>query len=84
MLLCPRVWCLCICARQPVAVSELIQVQVVMRAGARKYIPVGEPRLEIGAPLLPEGFMGMEALGKLLRNRYLVPGADVPLANVTG
>lgn len=62
----------------------MIQVQVVMRSGARKFIPVGEPRLEIGAPLLPEGYVAMEALGKLLRNRYLAPGADVPLANVTG
>lgn len=75
---------LVLCVWQPVVLSELIQIQVVARAGARKFIPVGEPRLEIGAPLLPEGYATMEALGKLLRSRYLVPGADVPLANATG
>lgn len=63
--------------------AELVQVQVVARAGARKWISYTKPRREYGAGLLPAGFEEMEQVGKLLKARYLGPTAEVPLANVT-
>lgn len=47
--------------------AELVQVQVVARAGARKWVPYNKPRREYGAGLLPAGYAEMEQVGKILK-----------------
>ena len=58
-------------------------MQVVARAGARKWVPYNKPKREIGSGLLPSGYVGMEQMGKVLKARYFGKAADVPLTNVT-
>jgi hypothetical protein len=63
--------------------ADLIQVQVVARAGARKWVPYNKPKRETGSGLLPSGYVGMEQMGKILKARYFGKAADMPLTNVT-
>ena len=53
----------------PLLKAELIQVQVVVRAGAHKWTPYNKPKREVGSSLLPSGYVGMEQLGKVLKVR---------------
>jgi hypothetical protein len=66
------------------ALCELVQVHIVARAGAPKFVRWADPLTEGGAPLLSTGYRDMEDLGGLIRKRYIGQGlADVPLANVS-
>ncbi|EWM26932.1 hypothetical protein Naga_100274g1 [Nannochloropsis gaditana] len=63
--------------------ADLIQVQVISRAGAHKWhFPSKQWRQE-SAALLPAGFVGMEELGQVLKARYIGLAASMPLANVS-
>ncbi|TFJ82864.1 hypothetical protein NSK_005817 [Nannochloropsis salina CCMP1776] len=63
--------------------ADLIQVQVVSRAGAHKWhFPSKQWRQE-SAALLPAGFVGMEELGQVLKARYIGLAASMPLSNVS-
>ena len=64
--------------------AEVLQVIVVARGGPRKYMKPSDPRQGLtGPPMLPYGYKMMEDFGRELRFRYLAPGAENPVKNLT-
>lgn len=61
----------------PAATSDLLQVQIVHRHGARTHLSKHptNPGEEEEAALLPQGVTELRELGNIVRQQYLLPGA---------